>query len=163
MSVPLIRRPDEQAFIDEMDGGAFQLAIHLGRLRVVRFAWPLVEVEVAAAPRSGAPDTYGFRFDCTGYPQSPPTARLWDTDANTPLPVSRWPTGRRRVPAVFRPDWREGGCLYLPCDRQSIPGHDNWRVEHPSQIWRPEKGLQLYLEAVHELLNGSDYTGVRGG
>lgn len=163
MSALLLHRPDEQAFHDEVDGGAFQLAVHLGRWRIVRLAWPLVDIEVAAALRPGAPDFYGFRFDCAGYPQISPTARLWDMMANAPLPVSRWPAGRNRVPAVFRTDWHGGSCLYLPCDRNSIPGHDNWRTEHPAQIWLPEKGVHLYLEAIHELLNGSDYTGVRGG
>lgn len=163
MNVPLLRRPDEQAFQDEVDGGSFQLAVHLGRWRIVRLAWPLADIEVAAAPRPGAPDAYGFRFDCTNYPQSPPTARLWETAANAPLPVNRWPAGRSRVPAVFRPKWHKGACLYLPCDRQSISGHDNWRTQYPSLIWRPEKGIQLYLEALHELLNSSDYMGVTGG
>jgi hypothetical protein len=162
MNAPLLR-PDEQAFQDEVDGGSFQLAVHLGRWRIVRFAWPLVDIEVAASPRPGAPDNYGFRFDCTNYPQSPPTARLWDTATDALLPTNRWPAGRSRVPAVFRPKWHKGACLYLPCDRQSISGHDNWRTQHPSLVWRPEKGVQLYLEALHELLNSSDYTGVTGG
>lgn len=163
MNAPLLRRPDEQAFLDEVDGGSFQLAVHLGRWSVVRVAWPIVEIEVSAASREGAPDAYGFRFDCTGYPQHAPTARLWDTEQNNALAFSRWPAGRCRVPAVFRTDWRDGAVLYLPCDRNSFPGHENWRAEHPGQIWRQDKGIQLYLEALHELLNGSDYTGVRGG
>ncbi len=163
MNGPLLRRPDERAFQDEMAGGAFQLAVHLGRWQVVQIAWPIVDLEVSAAPRPSAPDAYDFRFDCSGYPQNPPTARLWDLTANTQPALSRWPTGRTRVPAVFRSDWREGTCLYLPCDRQSVPGHNNWWTEHPALIWRPEKGLLLYLEALHELLNSSDYTGVRGG
>lgn len=163
MNASLLRHPDEHAFLDEVDGGSFQLAVHLGRWRIVRVSWPVVEVEVAAGPRPRAPGAYGFRFDCTGYPQDPPTARLWDPATNAPLPTNRWPGGRSRVPAAFRPDWRQGTCIYLPCDRDSIPGHSNWRSDHPGQIWRPEKGVQLYLEALHELLNSSDYTGVRGG
>lgn len=163
MNAPLGFRPDEQAFLDEVGGGAFQLAVHLGRWRIVRQTWPIVEIEVSAAARSGGPAAFGFRFDCSGYPQNPPTARLWDIEDGAPPAVAAWPAGRSRVPAVFRPDWREGQCLYLPCDRDSIAGHDNWRSEHPAHIWRPETGLQLYLETLHELLNGSDYTGVRGG
>jgi hypothetical protein len=163
VNVSLLRRPDEQAFLDEVDGGSFQLAVYRGRWRIVRVAWPIVDLHVAAASRPRGPEAYGFRFDCTGYPQNPPTARLWETAANAPLPVNRWPGGLLRVPAVFRTDWHQGSCLYLPCDRNSIPGHANWSAQHPAQIWRPGKGLQLYLEALHELLNSSDYTGVRGG
>jgi hypothetical protein len=159
----LLPRPDEQALRDEVAGGDFQLAVHLGRWRVVRIAWPIVQVEISAACRTGAPEVYCFQFDCTGYPQNPPTARPWSTATDTPLPFDQWPAGVRRVSAVFRPDWQNGVCLYAPCDRLSIAGHANWRQEHPAYIWRPEKGLQLYLEFLHELLNSEDYTGVRGG
>jgi hypothetical protein len=156
-------RPDERAFRDEATGGGFQLAAHLGRWTLVRIAWPYVEVDVAAALRPGAPLAYGFRFECVGYPQQAATGQLWDTVNGAPLPVARWPGGRSRIPAVFRPDWRQGTCLYLPCDRHSIVGHAAWLNDHPAHIWRPERGLQLYLEVLHELLNAHDYTGVRGG
>jgi hypothetical protein len=159
----LLPRPDEQAFLDEVAEGGFQLAVYLGRWRIVRVAWPIVEVEITAAPRAGAPDTYGFRFDCTGYPQDPPTARPLLPATGAPLPFGLWPAGARRVSAVFRPDWQNGNCLYAPCDRMSIAGHANWHQEHAAHIWRPEKGLQQYLEFLHELLNSVDYMGVRGG
>ena len=58
---------------------------------------------------------------------------------------------------MFRPDWKGGTALYLPCDRESIAGHDNWRHELPSKIWRPAAGINQYLELVHELLNCADY------
>ena len=45
----------------------------------------------------------------------------------------------------------------------SVAGHANWRQEHAAYTWRPEKGLQQYLEFLHELLNSVDYMGVRGG
>jgi hypothetical protein len=136
--------PDEQAFLDEVAEGSFQLAVHLGRWRVDRITWPIVEVEITAAPRSGAPDTYGFRFDCTGYPQDPPTARPWLPATRAPLPFGLWPAGARRVSAVFRTDWYNGTCLYAPCDRMSIAGRANWRQEHDHcwvQIGGPRRNL----------------------
>jgi hypothetical protein len=90
------------------------------------------------------------------------TARPWDLAANAPLPGNRWPTGRSIVPSVFRPGWKSGECLYLPCDRLSIEGHDQWRNEHPSRLWKPERGITCYVEQVYELLNQSDYTGAAG-
>ena len=41
-----------------------------------------------------------------------------------PLPAARWPTGSAIVTSVFRPSGSRGQCLYLPCDRMSIEGHD---------------------------------------
>src|SRR5690606_209793 len=108
-----------------------------------------VLVAVAAAERESAPTEYVFRFDCEDYPQSPPTARPWDSAVDQPLAAAQWPGGTSRVPAVFRPDWKEGCCLYLPCDRIAAQGHDNWVNEHPSLQWSPQRGIVLYLNEVH--------------
>jgi hypothetical protein len=158
-----ITLPDERALHVDIDSGPFQLGIHLGKWMVGTIEWPFVHVSVTADARKGAPSEYWFRFDCTDYPQRAPTASPWDTEANQPLPFTRWPGGASRIPAVFRPDWKEGTCLYLPCDRVSAEGHDNWRTEYPALQWSPKRGIVLYLDELHSLLNSSDYKGVRGG
>jgi hypothetical protein len=155
--------PDERSFRADLAAGPFQLGVCQGRWKLGLIEWPLVYLAVAAAERTGAPAEWWFRFDCSGYPQQAPTAKPWDMDAKGPLPGARWPSGRSRVPAVFRPDWRDGTCLYLPCDRVAAAGHDNWRNDHPSLIWSPAKGIVLYLQELYALLNSSDYTGGRNG
>jgi hypothetical protein len=90
----------------------------------------------------------------------PATAQPWDLIANAALPSSQWPTGRAIVPSVFRPQWKNGSCLYLPCDRMSIEGHGNWHNEHPARLWNPSRGIVCYLEQLHDLLNSNDYTGI---
>jgi hypothetical protein len=52
--------------------------------------------------------------------------------------------------------------LYLPCDRMSIEGHDNWRNEHPNRLWQPDRGIICYLEQLNGLFFESDYSGVCG-
>ncbi len=111
------------------------------------------------APNS--PDEYGFRFECSGYRQTPATAQPWDVQADTPLPFGRWPIGKSILPSIFRPDWKGGQCLYLPCDRLSLEGHDNWRNEHPSRLWQPRRGIISYLEQLYDLFHQGDYSGVR--
>lgn len=59
--------------------------------------------------------------------------------------------------AAFRSGWKGGSALYLPCDRESIVAHENWRQEMPAEVWRPAAGIVQYLEIVHELLNCRDY------
>jgi hypothetical protein len=131
-----------------------------GRWRHVSTNWPHAVIAVAAPPRPKAPAEFGFRFDCTGYRRTPPTARPWDINANAPLPAVGWPTGPSLVSAVFRPTWKNGCCLYLPCDRMSIEGHDNWRNEHPSRLWQPDRGIICYLEQIYGLFFDSDYSGI---
>ncbi|HUD88647.1 MAG TPA: hypothetical protein VMR17_19550 [Xanthobacteraceae bacterium] len=132
-----------------------------GRWRHVVTSWPYVVITVAAPPRPRAPAEFGFRFNCTGYRRAPVTAQPWDCAANQPLPAAQWPTGPRIVSSVFRPEWKHGQCLYLPCDRMSIEGHDNWRNEHPSRLWQPDRGIICYLEQLNGLFFDSDYSGVR--
>ena len=156
-------RPDEQALREHLQAGPFQLGLHEGRWRAGSITWPFVYISIVAAARDGAPAEYRFRFDCAGYPQDAPTARPWDCTANQPLAFKDWPSGASRVPAVFRPDWKDGTCLYLPCDRISAAGHENWRTDHPALQWSPARGIVMYLNELHSLLNSSDYKGVRGG
>ena len=133
-----------------------------GRWRRVATSWPYVTFAVSAPPRPNAPPEFGFRFECSGYRQTPVTAQPWDLESNGPLHPAKWPTGHSIVPSVFRPGWMQGQCLYLPCDRMSIVGHDNWRAEHPSRLWQPTRGLICYLEQIYDLFHQSDYSGVVG-
>ncbi|SCM70214.1 conserved hypothetical protein [uncultured Pleomorphomonas sp.] len=154
MSIAAAAGPDERALRADLARPAFRLAQSEGRFRLISITWPIVLLGISAIDGQ----EYVLRFDCSGYPALAPTARPWDAQCNVPLPFDRWPRGKGgRVGAVFRPDWKEGTALYLPCDRVSREGHDNWRTETPTMIWRPDRGITQYLEIVHELLNCGDY------
>jgi hypothetical protein len=151
--------PDERAFQTDVAKPRFRLGGAEKRWRLVNVVWPHAVVGVTA--RDGR--EYILRFNCAGYPQNPPTAGPWDVAGNQILPFDRWPRSLGgRLGLVFRPGWKNGMALYLPCDRESIPGHDNWRTEMPSKIWDPAKGIVQYLELVHELLNCTDYASPLG-
>jgi hypothetical protein len=154
--------PDEGMFRAHLESGPFLSGADRGRWRLIEITWPYTVVGVSAAARENGPLEYVFRFECSNYPQSPPTAQPWDLEYGVPLAPARWPGGRSRVPAAFRPDWKGGQCLYLPCDRVSIEGHDAWRTQHPAMNWTSTSDITLYLDILYELLNSSDYTGARG-
>ena len=55
-----------------------------------------------------------LRFNCQGYPETPPTAGPWDIEQNKILDFDQWPKGKGgRLSAVFRTDWKSGSALYL--------------------------------------------------
>ena len=146
--------PDESAFRADVAKAAFRVGVAEGRWRFITIAWPIALIGVTAKDSQ----EYALRFDCAGYPDSPPTARPWDIGRDTPLAPNLWPRSHGgRLGKVFRPDWKGGSALYLPCDRESIPGHDNWRTEMPSKLWKPSVGIVHYLELVHDLLHCQDY------
>ena len=154
--------PDEHVFRTHLEGGSFQSGVDRGRWRLGSIAWPHAIISIRAAERPGGPTEYTLRFDCSDYPQSPPTAQPWNPELDQPLEHARWPGGRARLPLAFNPNWKGGQCLYLPCDRLSITGHDGWLSQHPSMIWFPTGDITQYLRIVYDLLNSSDYTGPRG-
>lgn len=147
--------PDERAFRADVERAPFLLGVAEGRWTLVSVAGTVGIIAVTA--KDGR--AYELRFDLAGYPQQPPTARLWDSAKNAPLAAAMWPRSVRggRLGAVFRQDWKAGTALYLPCDREALAGHDNWRTQMPSKIWRPAVGIVHYLELVHELLHCHDY------
>lgn len=146
--------PDERALRADVERPVFRLGVTDARWRLISIAWPHVLIGIYA--RDGR--EFALRFDCSGFPEAPPTARLWEPESNTPLGRDRWPRSNGgRLGAVFRTDWKDGFALYLPCDREAIAGHDHWRTQMPSKIWRPAAGIVHYLELVHDLLHSSDY------
>ena len=154
-----IRPPDHRAFESDVSKAAFRLGEFEGRWRLAETRWPYVFVGISASDAK----EYILRLDCGGYPQGPPTGGPWDISLDAVLAFDQWPRGKGgRVSAVFRTDWKNGTALYLPCDRQSIHGHDNWKQEMPSKIWRPSEGIVQYLELVHGLLHCPDYAPALG-
>lgn len=146
--------PDEKALRADVVRAAFRAAA-LDRWRIVDIAWPHVFIAIIAKDAR----EYVIRLDCAGFPESPPTGGPWDMARNAMLAPNLWPQSKGgRLGAVFNPGWKGGTALYLPCDRESIAGHDGWRTEMPSKIWRPSSGLAQYLELVHELLHCKDYS-----
>lgn len=142
---------DKEALEAHLRSGRFLAGAAKGRWRLVQVLWPMVHVEISA--RDGR--RFTLRFECTGYPEVAPTATLWDACSQQQLPAALWPRGGR-VSQVFNPSWKGGAALYLPCDRESIPGHANWLSEHPSLIWNSTRGLLQYVEAVCEVLQSHE-------
>src|SRR4051812_34977568 len=128
-----ISSPDRAILEQDLAAPEFRCGEVEGRWRRVVDGWPHVVLAVSAPERPRSPGWFGFRFECSGYRSNPVTAQPWDLDANLPLAPGRWPTGPKIIASIFKPDWKQGQCLYLPCDRMSIEGHDNWRSQYPSR------------------------------
>lgn len=153
--------PAERVFNTHLVQGPFLSGVARKRWRLISIEWPIALIAVSAATRPNGSDEYVLRFDLTNYPQFGPTARPWNSTLNAPLEDGMRPHGKIHVPKAFRTDWKNGIALYLPCDREAIQGHDTWQHQHPSMIWNPNGDITQYLRIVHDLLNSSDYTGLR--
>jgi hypothetical protein len=139
--------PSEHALEFHLRSGRFLAGIARDRWQLLGIAFPTVHVAICARDARRVV----LRFDCTGYPDTPPTATVWDWANQRALSANLWPCGGR-VSQVFNPSWKGGAALYIPCDRQSIEGHPNWYAQYPWLIWKPSVGLVHYIEAIHEVL-----------
>jgi len=144
---------DEDALNIDIMAPRFRSGEDRGRWRLKDFKWPYLFVTVFARDGLG----FTLRLNCAGYPVDPPTGTFWDCENDGVLAFPSWPKGSGRVTASLRTDWQNGAALYIPCDRVSIHGHDNWRSVYPSMIWNPKRGITQYLEIVHDLLHSRDY------
>lgn len=143
----------EQTVIEtHLDSAPFLTGQMNGRWLLRAIAWPHVLFDVFA--RDGQP--YTLRLDCTSYPQMP-TGSFWSVEQGSWLLAPRWPRAGARFGAALRTDWQGGTALYIPCDRRSIAGHEQWLQLHPAWAWDPRIGVARYLEVVWTLLNGDDY------
>jgi hypothetical protein len=154
--------PDELVFRNHVKNGAFESGVDRGRWQLVSIDWPFAIIKITAAPREGAPSQYAFRFELSNYPESAPTAQPWSVEAGEALAFKNWPGGTNRIRYAFNPGWKDGSCLYLPCDRQAIEGHEQWRNQHPEMIWSSVGDITQYIHIIYDLLHSKDYSGVRG-
>lgn len=137
----------QRALECDLNSGRFLAGAARGRWQLITQVFPEVLVAIVARDKRQVV----LRFDCSGYPEQPPTATVWDLQTKQRMPGHQWPRGGR-VSQVFNPGWKGGAALYIPCDRLSIEGHANWYAEYPWLIWKPAVGLVHYLEAIHEVL-----------
>jgi hypothetical protein len=145
--------PDEQSLRADRASARFLSGQDRGRWRLHRLDWPFVFIGVFA----GDGQEFVLRLDCRGFPTAAPTGTFWDLETGMRLPDARWPRVGERMSLAFRPDWKGGMALYVPCDRESLVGHDAWPTQYPQLIWNPAKGISHYLEVVHDLLQGLDH------
>lgn len=145
--------PDEQSLRADLASARFLSGEDRNRWRFKKLEWPFVYINVIARDRR----EYTLRLDCCGFPTTPPTGTFWDLATNIKQSFDKWPQGGERLQQAFKPSWKNGDALYIPCDRESIVGHDGWFAQYPQLIWKPAKGISHYLEVVHGLLQSRDY------
>jgi hypothetical protein len=151
--------PDERALRQHLSSARFQQGVDDGRWRLISLTWPHALIEVAAAPRDGAPSQFLLRFELSGYPLPGPTAGLWDTQTGSYLGAAGRPKGERAT-LIFRGDWEQGRALYAAWDRVALAGHPDWAQRFPRHAWSNTRDLAFYLANVFEVLNSDDYLGV---
>jgi hypothetical protein len=145
--------PDELSLRADLASARFLAGEDRNRWVFKQLNWPLLFVDVVARDSR----TFTLCLNCSGYPSVPPTGTFWDLPTNSRLSFNRWPQGGERIQLAFKSTWKDGNALYIPCDRESILGHDGWVSQYPQLIWNQATGISHYLMVVHDLLQSHDY------
>ncbi len=143
---------DHRHLLGHLEQAPFLLGEMNGRWRLREIAWPFVLVDLRARDKR----EFTLRLQCDGYPGLP-TGAFWDPVTQGWLPANRWPRTGARFGSALRTDWQGGTALYIPCDRKSIAGHEQWLQLYPAWAWDPKVGIARYLDVVWTMLNGDDY------
>ena len=151
----MLKAPDHAQFEYDLGLVVFAEGTVRGRWWFVALNWPFAVFAVRARDKA----EFGFRFDCTGYPLEPPTARLWSLELDAAPEPGDWPKGSQSFVSVFNPSWKDGTALYHPFDRISRQGHGDWPKQYPHLVWDSGGTFVQYLAENHRLLNGRGYHG----
>lgn len=134
----------------ELEGADFLAGVKRGRWRIMRHAFPILDVAVTATEPDGAASEYVMRFELTDYPAQAPMVRIWDAAADEPLSRERRPQGNHRVQLAFQ-QWGDD-TVYRPWDRRTGPHNAN-AANLPHLAWNGSRDLMFILEDLHGILN----------
>ena len=143
---------DHALLLEHLEQAHFVMGEMNGRWKLRGITWPFVFIDVCARDKR----EFTLRLQCDGYPGMP-TGAFWDPVNGAWLPAHRWPRTGARFGVALRTDWQGGTALYIPCDRKSIAGHEQWLQLYPAWAWNPSIGIVRYIEIVWIMLNGVDY------
>ncbi len=148
----LIEDPAKATIAADLSSSRFQAGVVRKYWRKVLFEFPILIIAVAATEPDGSASEYGFHYELTGYPGTPPEVYIWDLEKDQFLAAERRPKGSPRVTEAFK-DWGSH-TIYRPWERHS-GAHNDWANKYPGLAWHSKRDITFTLEDLHGLLNSN--------
>jgi hypothetical protein len=132
----------------------FQAGVEQGRWKVVRYAFPALEVDVTGFdPPSSQPATLGFQLLCENFPALGPFVQHWDhANGKRPEPISNSSPG---VVDALKTWGEQAGTysgIYRAWQRYAAL-HNNWASLRPDQAWHRGRHITFIMERLYELVS----------
>jgi len=132
----------------------FRAGVEQRRWKVVRYAFPVLEVDVAGFdPPSGRKATLGFQLLCDNYPAVGPFVQHWDhSNAKRPDPLSDSSPGVVDALKTWGDQPGKYGGIYRAWQRYAAL-HNGWAAKRPDHAWRRDRHITFILEHLYELVS----------
>ena len=132
----------------------FRVGVEQGRWKIVRYAFPALEVDVTGFdPPTGQATTLGFQLLCDNFPALGPFVQHWDhAGGKRPAPIT---DSSPSVTDAFK-DWHQVaptyGGIYRPWQRIAAI-HNDWAAKRPDLAWRRDRHITFIMERLYELVS----------
>jgi hypothetical protein len=132
----------------------FQVGVEEGRWKIIRYEFPLLEVDVTAAdPDSGQCATFGFQLLCDNFPALGPFVQHWDHAARCrPNPPTDSSPGVVDALKTWNHIDATYGGIYRAWQRYGAL-HSDWAAKRPDEAWRRNRHLTFIMEHLYALVS----------
>ncbi|HQS18124.1 hypothetical protein [Reyranella sp.] len=142
----------EQTLEAHLRSVRFRVGIEQGRWAIVRYAFPILEVNVTGVDlTSGQSATLGFQLLCDNFPALGPFVQHWDhATAKRPDPIANSSPGVVDALKTWGDPPNAYGGIYRAWQRYGAL-HNNWAAKRPDHAWRRDRHLTFIMEQLYEL------------
>lgn len=132
----------------------FQAGLEQGRWNVVRYVFPVLEVDVTGFDTpSGQTAMLGFQLLCDNFPALAPFVQHWDhANAKRPDPISDSSPGVVDALKTWGDQPGTYGGIYRAWQRYAAL-HNSWAEKRSDHAWRRDRHITFVMEHLYELVS----------
>ncbi|MCK9913701.1 hypothetical protein MXD81_31415 [Microbacteriaceae bacterium K1510] len=140
----------------QLNSVRFQAGVEEGRWKILRYAFPVLEVQVTARdPYSGQEASFEFQLLCDNFPALGPFVQHWDHAAKCrPEPIAKSSPG---VVDALKTWTRDGsgseyGGIYRAWQRYAAL-HNSWASKRPDEAWHRDRHITFIMGQLYALVS----------
>jgi len=147
---------DERSLETHLYSVRFQAGVEQGRWKILRYAFPVLEVEVTGQdPYGGRSASLEFQLLCDNFPALGPFVQHWDHRLQQrPAPITVSSPGVVDALKTWNRDGtqNEYGGIYRAWQRYAAL-HNSWTAKRPDEAWHRGRHLTFIMEHLYALVS----------
>ncbi len=140
----------------QLNSVRFRAGVEQGRWKILRYAFPVVEVEVTGQASYGSQTTsLEFQLLCDNFPALGPFVQHWDHRLRQrPARLTNSSPGVVDALKTWNRDGTNDqyGGIYRAWQRHAAQ-HNNWAAKRPEEAWRRDRHITFIMEHLYALVS----------